>query len=46
MKTEEYCESYCESDRPRRKVFCQKKKGHKGECRAVIFWKKEGEKRK
>ena len=32
---------YCESQRPNRKTFCQKQKGHKGECRAVIFWKKE-----
>ncbi|KKN60168.1 hypothetical protein LCGC14_0534590 [marine sediment metagenome] len=34
-------DEYCESLRPPRKVFCQKRKGHKGECRAVIFWAKE-----
>ena len=33
--------NYCENERPKRKVFCQKKAGHKGECRAVIFWKKK-----
>lgn len=29
---------FCESERPNRKTICQKVKGHKGSCRAVIFW--------
>jgi hypothetical protein len=31
---------YCEAVRPVRKTICQKPKGHKGSCRAVIFWEK------
>lgn len=31
----------CESVRPVRKTMCQKRKGHKGSCRAVIFWEAE-----
>jgi len=33
-------DEYCEAVRPLRKTMCQKKKGHKGSCRAVIFWEK------
>lgn len=29
---------YCENQRPKREVFCQKLLGHKGSCRAVVFW--------
>ena len=31
-------EEICGNERPIRNTFCQLKKGHKGECRAVIFW--------
>jgi len=31
-------EEYCGNVRPPRDVICQKKKGHKGRHRAVIFW--------
>jgi len=32
---------YCEDERPQRKVICQKRKGHKGKHRAVIYWEDE-----
>lgn len=31
-------EDYCGKERPTRKTLCQLKKGHKGSCRAIIFW--------
>lgn len=31
----------CASERPARKVICQRSKGHKGPCRAVVFWEEE-----
>ena len=31
---------FCGNERPKRKVLCQLKKGHKGSCQAVIFWEK------
>ena len=30
----------CESERPVRKIFCQKGKGHKGSCRAIVWWER------
>lgn len=29
---------FCENERPPRDVICQKRKGHKGKHRAVIYW--------
>lgn len=31
-------EGYCANKRPPREVFCQLRKGHVGNHRAVIFW--------
>ena len=41
MKKEFKAEDCCGSKRPPRKVLCQLKKGHKGSCRAVIYWEEE-----
>ena len=39
-KLEEKLKAACGDERPARKTLCQLKKGHKGSCRAVIFWEK------
>lgn len=31
----------CSSERPARKVICQRPKGHYGSCRAVVYWEDE-----
>jgi hypothetical protein len=41
MTQKEYVSYYCENERPPRAVICQKRKGHKGKHRAVIFWEAE-----
>lgn len=37
-KKELRAEDMCASQRPSRNTFCQLPKGHKGECRAVVYW--------
>ena len=34
-------EGCCGEERPIRKTLCQLPAGHKGSCRAVVFWEKE-----
>jgi len=41
LKETKYDEEYCEEERPIRKTLCHKLKGHKGSCRALVFWEKE-----
>lgn len=38
---EQVDKKWCGSERPVRKTLCQRKKGHKGSCNAVIFWEDE-----
>jgi hypothetical protein len=38
QKDKTKAEDYCGNKRPKRKVLCQLKKGHKGSHRAIIFW--------
>ena len=43
-----YCEAcgddhpeVCGKERPLRKVFCSKDKGHEGSCNALVWWEDE-----
>lgn len=38
MEADAEYENFCENERPIRVVICQKRKGHSGRHRAVIFW--------
>ncbi len=38
LPTKEQAKLICGNERPLRKTLCQLKKGHKGSCRAIVFW--------